>query len=145
MLRRCYFTATLSSEQRKMRVETKVYSPSVLQTRLPQERMLGNGVNVAVNPLNGTVNLESRRASRLPTRQWVVSVPIPLRYWMAPSRELTARVHTIIRRTLPYTYEACRARCGDVRNRQDAFIAHMVGKGKAEMMGLQPLSPEKPV
>jgi hypothetical protein len=34
----------------------------------------------------------------VPTRQWVVSVPIPLRYWMAPSRELTARVHTIIRR-----------------------------------------------
>jgi hypothetical protein len=36
----------------------------------------------------------------VPTRQWVVSVPIPLRYWMAPSRELTATVHTIIRRTL---------------------------------------------
>jgi len=31
----------------------------------------------------------------VPTRQWVVSAPIPLRYWMAPSRELTARVHTI--------------------------------------------------
>ena len=30
----------------------------------------------------------------VPTRQWVVSVPIPLRYWMAPSRELTATVHT---------------------------------------------------
>ena len=39
----------------------------------------------------------------VPTRQWVVSVPMPLRYWMAPSRELTARVHTIIRRTIgPY-------------------------------------------
>ncbi len=36
----------------------------------------------------------------VPTRQWVVSVPIPLRYWMAPSRELTAKVHTIIRRTI---------------------------------------------
>ena len=36
----------------------------------------------------------------VPTRQWVVSVPIPLRYWMAPSRELTATVHTIIRRTI---------------------------------------------
>jgi hypothetical protein len=38
-----------------------------------------------------------------PTRQWVVSVPIPLRYWMAPSEALTARIHTIIRRTIgPY-------------------------------------------
>ncbi len=36
----------------------------------------------------------------VPTRQWVVSVPIPLRYWTAPSRELTAQVHTIIRTTI---------------------------------------------
>jgi hypothetical protein len=35
-----------------------------------------------------------------PARQWVVSVPMPLRYWMAPSKALTARVHTIIRRTI---------------------------------------------
>jgi hypothetical protein len=40
----------------------------------------------------------------VPTRQWVVSVPIPLRYWMAPSRELTANVHTIIRRTIGQYY-----------------------------------------
>jgi Putative transposase/Transposase zinc-binding domain len=40
----------------------------------------------------------------VPTRQWVVSVPIPLRYWMAPSRDLTARVHTIIRRTIGQYY-----------------------------------------
>ena len=33
----------------------------------------------------------------VPTRQWVVSVPIPLRYWMAASQDLTAQVHTIIR------------------------------------------------
>ena len=36
----------------------------------------------------------------VPTRQWVVSVPIPLRYWTAPSKELTAKVHTIIRTTI---------------------------------------------
>jgi hypothetical protein len=36
----------------------------------------------------------------VPTRQWVVSVPMPLRSWMAPSKALTARVHTIIRRTI---------------------------------------------
>ena len=39
----------------------------------------------------------------VPTRQWVVSVPVPLRYWMASSQELTAQVHTIIRTTIgPY-------------------------------------------
>ncbi len=36
----------------------------------------------------------------VPTRQWVVSVPIPLRYWTASSQDLTATVHTIIRRTI---------------------------------------------
>src|SRR5947209_15958316 len=36
----------------------------------------------------------------VPTRQWVVSVPVPLRYWMAASQDLTAQVHTIIRRTI---------------------------------------------
>jgi hypothetical protein len=40
----------------------------------------------------------------VPTRQWVVSVPIPLRYWIAPSKELTATVHTIIRRTIGQYY-----------------------------------------
>jgi hypothetical protein len=38
------------------------------------------------------------------TRQWVVSVPIPLRYWMAASTALTAQVHTIIRRTISQNY-----------------------------------------
>ena len=32
---------------------------------------------------------------RGPTRPWVVSVPVPLRDWMAASQELTAQVHTI--------------------------------------------------
>ncbi len=40
----------------------------------------------------------------VPTRQWVVSVPIPLRYWTAPSRDLTAQVHTIIRTTIAQFY-----------------------------------------
>jgi len=38
------------------------------------------------------------------TRQWVVSVPIPLRYWMAGSQDLTAKVHTIIRTTIGQYY-----------------------------------------
>jgi Transposase zinc-binding domain len=40
----------------------------------------------------------------VPTRQWVVSVPIPLRYWMAGSQDLTAKVHTIIRTTIEQYY-----------------------------------------
>ena len=36
----------------------------------------------------------------VPTRQWVVSVPIPLRYWSASSQDLTTKVHTIIRTTI---------------------------------------------
>ena len=36
----------------------------------------------------------------VPTRQWVVLVPIPLRYWMAASQDLAARVHTIMRTTI---------------------------------------------
>src|SRR5262252_815062 len=40
----------------------------------------------------------------VPTRQWVVSVPVPLRYWMAASQQLTAQVHTIIRTTIAQYY-----------------------------------------
>jgi hypothetical protein len=40
----------------------------------------------------------------VPTRQWVVSVPIPLRYWMSTSRDLTAQVHTTVRTTIAQYY-----------------------------------------
>jgi hypothetical protein len=40
----------------------------------------------------------------VPTRQWVVSMPIPLRYWMASSQDLMAKVHTIIRRSIGQYY-----------------------------------------
>jgi len=40
----------------------------------------------------------------VPTRQWVVSVPIPLRYWTASSQDLIAKVHTIIRTTIGQYY-----------------------------------------
>src|SRR5437870_2200407 len=40
----------------------------------------------------------------VPTRQWVVSVPIPLRYWMSSSQDLTAKVYTIIRTTIGQYY-----------------------------------------
>ncbi|HEY7711504.1 MAG TPA: transposase zinc-binding domain-containing protein [Candidatus Entotheonella sp.] len=51
----------------------------------------------------------------VPTRQWVVSVPIPLRYWTAPSRELTATVHSIIRRTIGQYYVNQTVRNGAMR------------------------------
>jgi hypothetical protein len=40
----------------------------------------------------------------VPTRQWVVSVPVPLRYWLASSQDLTAKVHSIIRTTIGQYY-----------------------------------------
>jgi len=40
----------------------------------------------------------------VPTRSWVISVPVPLRYWMASSQDLTAKVHTIIRTTIGQYY-----------------------------------------
>src|SRR6516162_1710512 len=36
----------------------------------------------------------------VPTRPWVVSVPVPLRDWLAASQDLTATVQTIIRTTI---------------------------------------------
>jgi hypothetical protein len=40
----------------------------------------------------------------VPTRQWVISVPIPLRYSMASSPDRTAQVHTSIRTTIGQYY-----------------------------------------
>src|SRR5262244_2899907 len=40
----------------------------------------------------------------VPTRPWVVSVPVPLRYWMAASQDLAAKVHTVIRTTIGQYY-----------------------------------------
>jgi Putative transposase/Transposase zinc-binding domain len=40
----------------------------------------------------------------VPTRQWVVSVLVPLRYWTASSQDLTTQVHTIIRTTIGQYY-----------------------------------------
>jgi hypothetical protein len=50
------------------------------------------------------VHLAERVIPWVPTRQWVVSVPIPLRYWMSSSKDLTATVHTIIRTTVVQYY-----------------------------------------
>src|SRR5262245_43473871 len=40
----------------------------------------------------------------VPTRQWVVSVPMPLRYWTTSSRDLTAQGHGILRTTIAQFY-----------------------------------------
>jgi hypothetical protein len=36
----------------------------------------------------------------VPTRPWVVSAPLPLRYWTASAKALMAKVHTLIRTTI---------------------------------------------
>ena len=66
----------------------------------------------------------------VPTRQWVVSVPVPLRYWMAASQDLTAKVHTIIRTTIAQYYVnqavtrgAERAKCTRDRSRLSNALA----------------------
>ena len=51
----------------------------------------------------------------VPTRPWVVSVPIPLRDWMAPSRERTATVQPMIRRTIAPYYVKPAGRNGATR------------------------------
>src|SRR5215510_13047619 len=51
-----------------------------------------------------SAHLVERVIPWVPTRQWVVSVPVPWRYWMAASQELTAQVHTIIRTTIGKYY-----------------------------------------
>ena len=49
-------------------------------------------------------HLVERGIPWVPTRQWVVSGPVPLRYGMAASQDLTAQVHTIIRTTIGQYY-----------------------------------------
>src|SRR3989442_1141458 len=55
-------------------------------------------------------NLVERVIPWVTTRQWVVSVPMPLRSWMAASQDLPAQVHTIIRTTIGDVYPALRRR-----------------------------------
>jgi Putative transposase/Transposase zinc-binding domain len=61
-------------------------------------------------------HLVTRVIPWVPTRQWVVSVPVPLRYWMAASQELTAQVHTIIRTTIGQYYVNQAVTCGVPRD-----------------------------
>jgi hypothetical protein len=61
-------------------------------------------------------HLVTRVLPWVPTRQWVVSVPVPLRYWMAASQELTAQVHTIIRTTIGQYYVNQAVTCGVPRD-----------------------------
>jgi Transposase zinc-binding domain len=51
------------------------------------------------------------------TRQWVVSVPVPLRYWMSSSRDLTAQGHTIVRTTIAQYYVNQAVRRGVARQK----------------------------
>ena len=56
----------------------------------------------------------------VPVRQWVVSAPIPLRYWTAASRDLTAQVHTIIRTTIAQFYVNAAVKRGAERHEVQA-------------------------
>src|SRR5262249_38097284 len=73
----------------------------------------------------------------VPTRQWVVSVPVPLRYWMAASQELTAQVHTIIRTTIGQ-YDVNQAvTCGIPRDKvQPGSVTFMQRFGSALNLNL---------
>jgi len=57
----------------------------------------------------------------VPTRQWVVSVPMPLRYWTGPSRYLAAQVHSIVSATIAqfYTNQAVKPALSGRRCSQD--------------------------
>jgi hypothetical protein len=67
----------------------------------------------------------------VPTRQWVVSVPIPLRYWMAASQDLTANIHTILRTTIAQYYVHQAVTHGSERQKVQpgsvTFIQHFGG------------------
>ena len=43
---------------------------------------------------------------RAPYHQFVLSVPIPLRYWMATSKKLTAKIHKIFADETDLLYQA---------------------------------------
>src|SRR6266571_7338565 len=79
-------------------VTKSYYSPSAASgggfvRRVPGRRMAQTAAH-----------LVERVIPWVPTRQWLVSVPMPLRYWMAASQDLTAQVHTIIRTTIAQYY-----------------------------------------
>jgi len=67
----------------------------------------------------------------VPIRQWVVSVPIPLRYWMAASTHLMAQVQTMIRRMI-HQYDVNQAvKQGYPREQVQAGSVTLPGDGKA--------------
>jgi len=73
----------------------------------------------------------------VPTRQWVVSVPVPLRYWMAASQDLTAMVHTIIRTTIGQYYVNQAVTCGVPRDKvQPGSVTFMQRFGSALNLNL---------
>src|SRR5215510_7843047 len=82
-------------------------------------------------------HLVTRVIPWVPTRQWVVSVPVPLRYWMAASQELTAQVHTIIRTTIGQYYVNQAVTCGVPRDQvQPGSVTFMQRFGSALNLNL---------
>ena len=66
----------------------------------------------------------------VPTRYWVISVPIPLRYWMASAKDLTATVHTISRTTI-HKYYVNQAVKRVIERQKAPRLRGVVGPGRA--------------
>jgi hypothetical protein len=83
--------------------------------------------------------------SWVPTRQWVISVPIAVRYWMAASQDLTAQVHTIIRTTIGQYYVNQAVTRGSARQQVQpgsvTFIQRFGGLGKSNGLFHRPHPP----
>ncbi len=65
-----------------------------------------------------TIFLSEQVIQNIPVRQWVLSVPLPLRYWMARSPRLLTQVHKITSRAISTHYRELakpnRGRVGEV-------------------------------
>jgi hypothetical protein len=73
----------------------------------------------------------------VPTRPWGVSVPMPLRSWTAPSRDLTAQVHAIIRTTIaPFSVNQAVTRGAKRHNVQPGSVTFLQRFGGALQLNL---------
>ena len=75
----------------------------------------------------------------VPTRQWVVSVPIPLRYWMSSSKELTAKIHTILRTTISQYYVNQAVKRGVERQKVQPGSVTFIQRWRWSVLGKMPM------
>jgi hypothetical protein len=65
-----------------------------------------------------------------PYRQWVLSLPIPLRFWMATNKKLTSKVHKITSQEIT-AYYACVAKSKGIENPLPGSITFIQRFGSA--------------